>query len=167
MSDSDAIAVHFVHRNYTRDMVLTELFDEETAFTAWLVEHDFALGLEVVPDFTSGAMGEHQVAVPTGTADIVLRDLGGQVIVVVEVQFGPADRSHCQRLVGDYMGALHPRLGVLICERWRPELETILHNSIQPVLVREAHVLLIDSDPMAFAVQLDEVYRHDPVPYSR
>ena len=145
---------------------LASLFGPELRFTAWLIEHEFELALALMSEAKlpfQMPSSSHQVTCPTGTADIIFwsDDERTAAEAVIEVMYGQADRSHCQRLVSDYMGHFKPKLGILICEQWRPSLASIFHNSLRPIVVLEAGVLLdADSPIRRVLVHFTPAYEH-------
>lgn len=102
--------------------------DEAGHFTPWLAEHvellSEALGMELELEGREVEVGEF-------TADLVLRDLSSDGLVVVENMYGSTNHDHLGKLI-TYAAGLKASYAVLLTEKFRPDHRSALNwlNSV-------------------------------------
>ena len=135
--------------------------DEARDFTPWLAAHPEHLGEKLRMDLE---LEGEEVAVGPFSADLVLRDLNTDNLVVVENLLGMTDHDHLGKLM-TYAAGLEAHWTVLIAKTFRPEHRTALNwlNSISDensgFFGIEVHAVRIGESPAA--VQLDVVVEPD------
>lgn len=102
--------------------------DEAGDFTPWLADHvellSEALGMELELEGREVTVGEF-------SADLVLRDLSSDGLVVLENMYGSTNHDHLGKLI-TYAAGLRASYAVLLAEKFRPDHHSALNwlNSV-------------------------------------
>jgi hypothetical protein len=128
---------------------------EATAFTPWLANNlqclGEKLGVELSHINTEASVGDF-------SADIIVRDLSSDSLVVIENQYGPSDHKHLGQVI-TYAAGLRANTIVWIAETIRPEHRIaidLLNQGMKGTLkifALEASVIQIDDSRPAFILE--------------